>query len=68
MGRRLTVMACCVFGGAIGPSYILPRSMILVASTFWEQSFVGGVWGPIPIYLIELSPPALRGLVVGSTY
>lgn len=29
---------------------------------------VGGAWGPVPIHLIELSPPALRSLIVGLTY
>lgn len=68
LGRRLTMMIACVFGGAIIPAYILPHSMSLAASAFFLQFFVGGVWGPIPIHLSELSPPALRGLLVGLTY
>ncbi len=67
-GRRLAMMTACVFGGALVPAYVLPRDMSLVASAFFEQFFVGGVWGPIPIHLIELSPPALRTLLVGLTY
>lgn len=67
-GRRLTMMLSCVAGGAIVPAYILPRDKTLIASTFFEQVFVGGVWGPIPVHLIELSPPALRSLTVGLTY
>lgn len=67
-GRRLAMMVSCVFGGALVPAYVIPRDMSLVASAFFEQFFVGGVWGPIPIHLIELSPPALRSLVVGLTY
>ena len=67
-GRRLAMMTACVFGAAIVPAYIIPRDMSLVASSFFEQFFVGGVWGPIPIYLIELSPPALRTMIVGTTY
>lgn len=67
-GRRLVMMIACVFGGAIVPAYILPRDLSLIASTFFEQVFVGGVWGPIPVHLIELSPPALRSLTVGLTY
>jgi SHS family lactate transporter-like MFS transporter len=67
-GRRLVMMIACVFGGAIVPAYILPRNLSLIASVFFEQVFVGGVWGPIPIHLIELSPPALRSLTVGLTY
>ncbi|KXT03684.1 hypothetical protein AC578_5169 [Pseudocercospora eumusae] len=67
-GRRLTMMVACVLGGAIVPAYILPRNDSLIASTFCEQVFVGGVWGPIPIHLVELSPPALRALFYGATY
>lgn len=67
-GRRLTMLTAVVFGGAILPAYVLPKNMSLVASAFFEQFFVGGVWGPIPIHLIELSPPALRSLLVGFTY
>ena len=67
-GRRLIMIIACFFGGAIIPAYILPRDMTLVASSFFQQFFVGGVWGPIPIHLIELSPPQMRALVVGLTY
>lgn len=67
-GRRLTMCTACVFGGAILPAYVLPHSMKLVASAFFLQFFVGGVWGPIPIHLSELSPEALRATTVGLTY
>ncbi|KAL1958884.1 hypothetical protein VTO42DRAFT_3437 [Malbranchea cinnamomea] len=68
LGRRLTMILCCIFGGAVVPSYILPRSDALIASSFFNQFFAGGVWGPIPIHLSELSPQSLRGLLVGLTY
>lgn len=68
LGRRLTMLLACVFGGALIPAYILVRNMSLVASAFFEQFFVGGVWGPIPIHLIEVSPVALRTLFLGLTY
>ena len=67
-GRRLAMMIACVFGGAIVPAYIFPRNDSLIASTFFEQFFVGGVWGPIPVHLIELSPPHLRTLFYSFTY
>lgn len=67
-GRRLTMCTACVLGGAILPAYVLPHSMKLVASAFFLQFFVGGVWGPIPIHLSELSPEALRVTAVGLTY
>ncbi|KAJ5820191.1 hypothetical protein N7474_005782 [Penicillium riverlandense] len=67
-GRRLTMLVSCVLGGALIPAYVLPRTMSLVASVFFEQFFVGGVWGPMPIHLLELSPIALRSFMVGLTY
>lgn len=67
-GRRLVMLVACFCGGAILPAYVIPRSMSLVASAFFLQFFVGGVWGPIPIHLSELAPPALRTTVVGLTY
>lgn len=68
LGRRLTMLICCVLGGAVVPAYVLPRSDGLIASSFVNQFLTGGVWGPIPIHLTELSPQALRGLLVGLTY
>ena len=67
-GRRLTMLCACVCGGALIPAYIMPRTMALVASAFFQQFFVGGVWGPIPIHLTELAPPTLRTTAVGLTY
>ncbi|EON70026.1 hypothetical protein W97_09292 [Coniosporium apollinis CBS 100218] len=68
IGRRLTMIIGCIIGAALVPAYILPRNLTLIAPAFFLQFFVGGVWGPIPIHLIELSPPALRTLAVGLTY
>ncbi|TGJ84241.1 hypothetical protein E0Z10_g4512 [Xylaria hypoxylon] len=67
-GRRLSMMTCCIIGAAVLPAYVFPRSMALIASAFFLQFFVGGVWGPIPIHLSELSPPVLRTTAVGLTY
>ncbi|KAJ5094924.1 carboxylic acid transporter [Penicillium argentinense] len=67
-GRRSTMMVTCVIGGALVPSYVLPRDMSLIATVFWEQFCVGGVWGPIPIHLMEVCPPEFRSLMVGFTY
>ena len=46
-GRRLAMMIACVFGAAIVPAYMIPRNNSLIASAFFEQFFVGGVWGPM---------------------
>ncbi|KAG2414550.1 hypothetical protein HFD88_003741 [Aspergillus terreus] len=67
-GRRLTMMGTCLIGGALVPAYIFPRDMRLVATVFWEQFCVGGVWGPIPIHLMEVNPPVMRALLVGLMY
>ncbi|KAK5719454.1 hypothetical protein LTR15_007978 [Elasticomyces elasticus] len=67
-GRRLAMMVSCVFGGALVPGYILLRTDSLIATTFFEQFFVGGVWGPIPVFLVELSPPVLRTFIYGLSY
>ncbi|KAF3481590.1 carboxylic acid transporter [Arthroderma uncinatum] len=68
LGKRLTMIIASFFGAALIPAYILPRSDALIASSFWQQFFIGGIWGPIPIHLSELSPQSLRGLLVGLTY
>lgn len=46
-GRRLCMMIACVLGGAIVPAYIFLRTDSIIASVFFEQVFVGGVWGPM---------------------
>lgn len=48
-GRRLAMMVACCFGGALVPAYVLPRSDNLIACAFFEQFFVGGSWGPVPV-------------------
>ena len=48
-GRRIAMMVACVIGGALVPTYVILRNDDLIATTFFEQFFVGGVWGPIPV-------------------
>lgn len=67
-GRRLVMIMASIFGAALIPAYILPRNMTLVASAFFQHFFIGGANGPIPIHLLELSPPAIRSLIVGVAY
>ncbi|KAI1492863.1 sugar transporter family protein [Biscogniauxia mediterranea] len=68
LGRRLTMIICSILGGAVLPAAIIPRSLNLNAGVFFLQFFLGSTWGPIPIYLSELSPPAIRTTVIGLTY
>lgn len=67
-GRRLTMLIACVIGGALVPAYTRPHNMSLTAAAFFEQFAVMGVWGPIPIFLLELAPPSLSAIIVGFTY
>ncbi|SMR45120.1 unnamed protein product [Zymoseptoria tritici ST99CH_3D1] len=67
-GRRLTMMVCCVMGGALVAPYVLLRGDRLIAVTFFQHLLGGGVWGPVPVYLVELSPYALRTFFYGVTY
>lgn len=46
-GRRPAIMVACLFGGALVPAYFLPRGSGLFAGIFFEQFFVGAVWGPM---------------------
>lgn len=67
-GRRLTMITGCIYGAAVVPAYVLPRSRKLIASAFFQQFAIGWVFGPIPIYLSEMAPPQLRSTVMGLTY
>ncbi|KAG6016891.1 hypothetical protein E4U41_004327 [Claviceps citrina] len=79
-GRRLSILACCVLGGAllypygrrIGPSGTGdgtggPDGSIMAAA-FFQQFCAQGAWGVVPIHLMELSPGAFRTFVVGTAY
>lgn len=50
-GRHPIMLTAVVFGGAILPAYVFPTTII--ASAFFEQFFVGGVWSVyfLPHYL-----------------
>ena len=54
-GRRLAMMVSCCFGGALVPAYILTRNNNVIATTFFEQFFVGGSWGPVPVSIKDLT-------------
>ncbi|CUM48411.1 unnamed protein product [Debaryomyces tyrocola] len=68
LGRRLTVVICCVCGGAlIYPTFFIRNNGIYPA-VFLYQFFVQCAWGIIPIYLNEMSPPAFRAVIAGTAY
>ncbi|KIJ48845.1 hypothetical protein M422DRAFT_162049, partial [Sphaerobolus stellatus SS14] len=69
IGRRLSILLCCVFVCVFIPLWILPSEFSgLAAGAFFIQLGVQGALGVIPIYLNELSPPAFRATFPGVTY
>lgn len=68
IGRRLSIVLCCVVGGALLYPYTFVRTEAIMAAAFFQQFCVQGAWGVIPIHLMELSPGAFRTFVVGTSY
>ncbi|KAJ3525530.1 hypothetical protein NM208_g11602 [Fusarium decemcellulare] len=68
IGRRLSIIICCIVGGALLYPYTFVRSSSIIAAAFFQQFCVQGAWGVIPIHLMELSPGAFRTFVVGTSY
>ncbi|KAL2113721.1 hypothetical protein VUR80DRAFT_2690 [Thermomyces stellatus] len=67
-GRRLSIIVCCIVGGALLYPYTFVPSPRIMAAAFFEQFCVQGAWGVIPIHLMELSPASLRTFAVGTAY
>ncbi|OAA55864.1 carboxylic acid transporter protein [Niveomyces insectorum RCEF 264] len=67
-GRRFSVIVMCIAGGALLYPYTFVSSKAVIAAAFFEQFFVQGAWGIVPIHLLELTPDALRTVVVGTAY
>lgn len=68
-GRRRTIVVAALLSGVLIPAWILPQGeRALSATGFFEQFFIQGAWGVIPIHLNELSPPAYRSSFPGLTY
>ncbi len=69
IGRRRAMVAAVLAGLLIVPLWIFPRSLAwLTVGAFLMQFMVQGAWGAIPAHLVELSPPAVRGLFSGLAY
>lgn len=68
LGRRLSLLLCCVIGGAITYPWVFVRNEGINAAAFFFQFIVQGAWATMPIYLSELSPPEFRALIVGTAY
>jgi len=67
-GRRFSIIAICIVGGALIYPYTFTSTTAVAAAAFFEQFCVQGAWGVIPIHLMELSPGSFRTFVVGTTY
>lgn len=68
IGRRFSIICCCVVGGALLYPYTFVHDTSIMAAAFFQQFCVQGAWGVIPIHLMELSPGAFRTFVVGTAY
>ncbi|QPG73259.1 hypothetical protein FOA43_000567 [Brettanomyces nanus] len=68
VGRRLSIMICCVCGGALIYPWAFVDTSAINAGAFFLQFCVQGAWGVIPVHLSELSPPSFRSFVVGVSY
>lgn len=67
-GRRLTIIVACIGGGALVYPYCFTRNTGVIGAAFWQQFFVQGAWGVIPIHLVELAPAGARTTIVGTSY
>ncbi|BGO91632.1 hypothetical protein NBRC10512_008079 [Rhodotorula toruloides] len=69
LGRRLTIIVCCLWTCAFIPLWLIPKSFGgLAAGAFMVQMGVQGAWGVVPVYLAELSPVAFRAVWPGVAY
>ena len=69
LGRRLTIILCCIWVCAFLPLWLLPTSFGgLAAGAFFVQFGVQGAWGVVPVYLSEISPVAFRAVWPGVSY
>lgn len=62
------VLVTLIIGAALVPAYALPDGKAIIIGAFFEQMCVQGVWGVVPIHLMELSPVQIRSFVVGVSY
>jgi SHS family lactate transporter-like MFS transporter len=68
IGRRLSILICCICGGALIYPWAFIDNAAINAGAFFLQFFVQGSWGVIPVHLSELAPPDFRSFVVGISY
>jgi len=67
-GRRLSIIICCIAGGALIYPWAFVSGSAINAGAFFIQFFIQGAWGVVPVHLSELAPPSFRSFVVGLAY
>ncbi|EAW11966.1 sugar transporter family protein [Aspergillus clavatus NRRL 1] len=67
-GRRFSVIAISIVGGALLYPYTFISDKSVMAAAFFQQFCVQGAWGVVPIHLMELSPGPIRTFAVGTAY
>ena len=68
LGRRFSIIIFAILGAALLYPYTFTSNDGIIAAAFFEQFCVQGIWGVIPIHLMELSPGSFRTFVVGTSY
>lgn len=68
MGRRLSIIICCIGGGALIYPWGFVRNDGINAAVFFLQFFVQGAFGVIPAHLSELAHPEFKAFTVGLAY
>jgi SHS family lactate transporter-like MFS transporter len=66
--RRFCIMVSCIIAGAVIYPYSFVSSHAVIAAAFFEQFFIQGAFGVIPVHLLELSPGSFRAFVIGTAY
>ena len=67
-GRRLSIIVSCLCAAALVYPYGFISSHKVIAVAFFEQFFIEGVLGMVPVHVITLSPGSLRTSAVGTAY
>jgi SHS family lactate transporter-like MFS transporter len=68
-GRKPAIMIAALLALPVLPLWAFSSTPALLAlGAFLMQICVQGAWGVVPVYLNELSPPAIRGTFPGLVY
>lgn len=67
-GRRLTLIVTFVVSAALLYPYTYVSTDAIMAAAFFEQFWIEGAMGIVPIHLMELAPASLRTFAVGTCY